>query len=97
MVGILCQDGRRRSIIGTGQNPWLALARELDWDRAALRLNGGRRHRREFVDLIMLLEQAGWVPRNSHPERGGHISVPHPKKDLGAGLVNKVMKQAGLK
>ena len=57
------------------------------------------------ADLIKLLEQAGWVLRNvagshhvfSHPERGGHISVPHPKKDLGAGLVNMVLKQAGLK
>ena len=57
------------------------------------------------ADLIKLLEQAGWVLGNvagshhvfSHSERGGHISVPHPKKDLGAGLVNKVLKQAGLK
>jgi predicted RNA binding protein YcfA (HicA-like mRNA interferase family) len=57
------------------------------------------------ADLIRLLEQAGWVLRNvagshhvfRHSERGGHISVPHPKKDLGAGLVNKLLKQAGLR
>ena len=27
----------------------------------------------------------------------GHITVPHPKKDLGKGLVHKILKQAGLK
>ncbi|MCP5450597.1 MAG: type II toxin-antitoxin system HicA family toxin [Gammaproteobacteria bacterium] len=32
----------------------------------------------------------------THPARGGHLSVPHPKKDLGAGLVCKLRKQAGL-
>jgi predicted RNA binding protein YcfA (HicA-like mRNA interferase family) len=31
------------------------------------------------------------------PARGGHISVPHRKKDLGVGLVQKLLKQAGLK
>ncbi|MQA21196.1 type II toxin-antitoxin system HicA family toxin [Rugamonas rivuli] len=57
------------------------------------------------ADLIKQLERAGWILRNvrgshhiySHPERGGHISVPHPKKDLGVGLVQKLLKQAGLK
>ena len=31
-----------------------------------------------------------------HPARAGHISIPHPKKDLGAGLVAKLLKAAGL-
>jgi len=52
-----------------------------------------------------MLEAEGWLLRGvrgshhvfSHPERGGHISVPHPKKDLGIGLVHKLLKQAGLK
>jgi predicted RNA binding protein YcfA (HicA-like mRNA interferase family) len=56
-------------------------------------------------DLIKRLEAAGWLLRGvkgshhiyAHPTRGGHISVPHPKKDLGAGLVHKLLKQAGLK
>ena len=56
-------------------------------------------------DLIKQLEAAGWLLRaskGSHhiytdPLRGGHISVPHPKKDLGVGLVRKLLKQAGLK
>lgn len=30
----------------------------------------------------------------THPDRGGHIVVPHPKKDLGAGLVAAIRKQA---
>ena len=57
------------------------------------------------AELIKRLQQAGWVLRNvagshhifTHPERGGHVSVPHPKKDLGIGLVSKLLKQAGLK
>lgn len=56
-------------------------------------------------DIIKLLETDGWVLRSvrgshhffNHPTRAGHISVPHPKKDLGTGLVHKLLKQAGLK
>jgi len=51
------------------------------------------------------LEKDGWILRGSkgshhifiHPVKTGHISVPHPKKDLGIGLVQKLLKQAGLK
>ena len=54
--------------------------------------------------LIQKLERAGWVLRGikgshhvyTHPNRPGHISVPHPKKDLGIGLLHKLLKQAGL-
>lgn len=57
------------------------------------------------TELIRQLENAGWVLRGVrgshhvyvHPQLGGHLSVPHPKKDLGTGLVHKLMKQAGLK
>ena len=31
-----------------------------------------------------------------HPSKPGHISVPHPKKELGVGLVQKLLKQAQL-
>lgn len=42
-------------------------------------------------ELIAKLVKEGWVLRGSkgshhiyiHPKQGGHISVPHPKKDLG--------------
>ncbi len=57
------------------------------------------------AEIIRQLEKTGWVLRGvkgshhiyTHPERSGHITVPHPKKDLGIGLVNKLLKQAGLK
>jgi predicted RNA binding protein YcfA (HicA-like mRNA interferase family) len=55
-------------------------------------------------ELIRKFEAAGWVLRSvkgSHhiyvnPATGAHISIPHPKKDLGTGLVHKILKQAGL-
>ena len=57
------------------------------------------------AEIIKRLEAEGWLLRGvrgshhvfSHPQRGGHISVPHPKKDLGLGLAHKLLKQAGLK
>jgi len=56
-------------------------------------------------EIIKQLEKDGWSLRGTkeshhvytHPEKSGHISVPHPKKDLGIGLSNKLLKQAGLK
>ena len=56
------------------------------------------------VDLIRLLRSDGWAldrVRGSHhvfkhPDRPGHIVVPHPKKELGKGLVAAIRKQAGL-
>ena len=55
--------------------------------------------------LIKQLEADGWTLRGAkgshhiftHPGKPGHISVPHPKQDLGVGLVHKLLKQAGLK
>jgi len=55
-------------------------------------------------DLIRELEGAGWTLSRvrgahhifRHPERGGHVSVPHPRRDLGIGLVRKIRQQAGL-
>jgi len=57
------------------------------------------------ADLILTLKADGWVLRSvkgshhvfTHPSRPGHLTVPHPKKDLGKGLVRKLLKQAGLK
>ena len=56
------------------------------------------------ADLIRELLAAGWVldrVRGSHHvfkhgSRPGIVVVPHPKKDLGAGLVAAIRKQAGL-
>jgi predicted RNA binding protein YcfA (HicA-like mRNA interferase family) len=55
-------------------------------------------------DLIRKLEADGWVLRSVrgshhvfvHPTKPGHVTVPHPKKELGAGLAHKICKQAGL-
>ncbi|MEI8570801.1 type II toxin-antitoxin system HicA family toxin [Methylomonas sp. LW13] len=55
--------------------------------------------------LIKLLEDDGWTLRSVkgshhifvHPVKPGHLTVPHPKRDLGKGLVNKLLKQAELK
>ena len=49
------------------------------------------------------LQAAGWNiarVRGSHHQlvKGGKtVTVPHPKKDLGLGLVKAIRKQAGLK
>jgi predicted RNA binding protein YcfA (HicA-like mRNA interferase family) len=56
------------------------------------------------ADLIRELEKAGWVEVRcvgshhifKHPSRPGYLTVPHPKKDLGKGLVRKIKQQAGL-
>jgi predicted RNA binding protein YcfA (HicA-like mRNA interferase family) len=56
------------------------------------------------VDLIRELEAAGRVldrVRGSHhvfnhPVKTGIVVVPHPKKDLGKGLVTAIRKHAGL-
>ncbi len=57
------------------------------------------------ADLIRELEADGWQLRGvkgshhvfRHPAKPGHVSVPHPKKDLGKGLVHSIRKAAGLK
>jgi predicted RNA binding protein YcfA (HicA-like mRNA interferase family) len=56
------------------------------------------------ADLIRELVKAGWALdriRGSHhvfrhETRPGIVVVPHPKKDLGVGLVAAIRKQAGL-
>jgi predicted RNA binding protein YcfA (HicA-like mRNA interferase family) len=56
-------------------------------------------------ELIKQLENDGWMLRGVkgshpvfvHPVKPGHLSVPHPKSELGKGLLNKLLKQAGLK
>ncbi|MBK8751892.1 MAG: type II toxin-antitoxin system HicA family toxin [Candidatus Competibacteraceae bacterium] len=54
--------------------------------------------------IIKRLEDDGWTLRGVrgshhvyiHPNKPGHISIPHPKKDLGKGLIHQLLKQAGL-
>jgi predicted RNA binding protein YcfA (HicA-like mRNA interferase family) len=54
--------------------------------------------------LIKRMLKAGWTLRGAkgshhvytHPDRPGHVTVPHPKKDLGTGLLRQLLKQTGL-
>lgn len=56
------------------------------------------------AQLIKLMLKAGWKLRAVkgshhiyvHPQRPGHVSVPHPRKDLGVGLLTKLLKQIQL-
>lgn len=56
------------------------------------------------IDLMRELHQAGWRldrVRGSHhvlmhPGKPGIIVVPHPRKDLGVGLVSAIRRQAGI-
>jgi predicted RNA binding protein YcfA (HicA-like mRNA interferase family) len=56
-------------------------------------------------DLVRVLKDAGWYEDGvagshhifKHATKSGQLSVPPPKKDLGTGLVEKILKQAGLK
>jgi predicted RNA binding protein YcfA (HicA-like mRNA interferase family) len=54
--------------------------------------------------LVRELEKAGWILKRVrgshhvfvHRQRGGIVVVPHPKRELGVGLVAAIRKQAGL-
>lgn len=56
------------------------------------------------AELIKELKAAGWTLERvrgshhqfKHPKNPMVITVPHPKKDLGVGLVAKIRKDAGL-
>jgi predicted RNA binding protein YcfA (HicA-like mRNA interferase family) len=56
-------------------------------------------------ELIRMLEEDGWQEvrvkgshhQFKHPVKPLLITVPHPKKDLPAGTVNSILKNAGLK
>jgi predicted RNA binding protein YcfA (HicA-like mRNA interferase family) len=55
-------------------------------------------------DLIRELESMGWVLDRvngshhifKHANRAGILVIPHPRRDLGKGLVAAIRKQAGL-
>lgn len=54
--------------------------------------------------LVRVLKRAGWQlkrvkqshPVFTHPARAGIVVLPHPKRDLGAGLVAAIRQQAGI-
>ena len=54
-------------------------------------------------EIIIILRAHGWYQVASkgshvqfkHPRRAGLITVPHPKRDLPAGTVRAIFRQAG--
>jgi predicted RNA binding protein YcfA (HicA-like mRNA interferase family) len=56
------------------------------------------------ADLLSELKKAGWRLARvngshhvfTHPQHTGIVVVPHPKKDLGKGLVKAIRQQAGI-
>jgi predicted RNA binding protein YcfA (HicA-like mRNA interferase family) len=56
------------------------------------------------AELIKLLLAAGWQLDRirgshhvfTHAARPGHVVVPHPKKELGRGLIAAIKRQAGI-
>lgn len=54
-------------------------------------------------ELIKKLQANGWVLDRirgshhifTHPEKEGHVTVPHPKKDVPKGTLRSIEKQAG--
>ena len=67
-------------------------------------LNNKQRGEVKSADLIKLLTEDGWVlvrvkgshHQFKHPVKTNLVTVPHPKKDLGKGLVTKIRKDAGI-
>lgn len=58
---------------------------------------------RNSRNLIELLERDGWVRvavkgshwQFKHPTKQGRVTVPHPVKDIKAGTVVSIYRQAG--
>ena len=56
-------------------------------------------------DLIKIIESDGWTldrirgdhHQFVHETKPGIVTIPHPEKNLGTWLINKILKQAGLK
>jgi predicted RNA binding protein YcfA (HicA-like mRNA interferase family) len=56
-------------------------------------------------DIIRAIEQEGWRHVGTtgshwhykHPAKPGKVTVPHPKKDIPAGTLRSIERQAGIK
>ncbi len=54
-------------------------------------------------DIIKRLTREGWVKvggkgdheKFKHPDKPGHVVVPHPRKDMPTGTLKNIFKQAG--
>ena len=53
-------------------------------------------------DIIKRLKKEGWLnaggkgdhEKFTHPEKSGHVVVPHPRKDLAIGTLRNIYRQA---
>lgn len=60
-------------------------------------------HTINSADVIKRLKAEGWRKvggkgdheKFKHPERPGHVVVPHPRKDLAIGTLRNIYRQAG--
>lgn len=56
-------------------------------------------------EVIDVLKESGWVLdriRGSHhifknPAKGGHVTVPHPRKDMAMATLRSIERQSGIK
>jgi predicted RNA binding protein YcfA (HicA-like mRNA interferase family) len=56
-------------------------------------------------EAIRLIQDEGWYlvavkgshHQFKHPIKPGRVTITHPRKDLPAGTLNSILKQAGLK
>lgn len=56
-------------------------------------------------EVIKILQDDGWYEVRitgshhhfKHPKKPGIVTVPHPRKQIGKGLLNSILKQAQLK
>lgn len=60
-------------------------------------------HTPSSAEILRRLRREGWIRVHSkgshvklkHPGRGGIVVVPHPRKDLPAGTLRAIFRQAG--
>lgn len=57
-------------------------------------------------EVVQVLERDGWIEKKGtgsshrqfvHPTKPGKVTVPFHRGDIGKGLLNSILKQAGLK
>lgn len=56
-------------------------------------------------EVILMLKEDGWNlvrvtgshHHFKHSDKNGIVTIPHPKKQIGKGLMNSILKQAQLK
>ena len=52
--------------------------------------------KRLFADGWIIKHQVGSLVQLVHPRKAGKVTVPHPNKDLAAGTIKSIARQAGI-